>query len=197
MKESIHPQKGYGLIGKTLTHSYSKEIHEALGGYSFELWELSPQELSAFFASREFEGAMVTIPYKKDALATADKVTTQVERIGAANILYFDEKGLLWADNTDYYGFIYMVGRMGLSFKGKRVLILGDGATSGMVCQAVMDLEAASPEKGGKKHGTEIDDYYRNPDCTPEAKAHRAALQARNGLSLVLQRDGLRLGGAL
>jgi len=144
LKESIYPQKGYGLIGKKLSHSYSKEIHESLGGYPFELWELSAQELSVFLASREFEGAMVTIPYKKEALAAADKVTSQAERIGAANILYFDEEGQLWADNTDYYGFIYMVNRMGLSFKGKRVLILGDGATSGMVCQAVMDLEAAS-----------------------------------------------------
>ena len=162
MKESIHPQKGYGLIGKTLTHSYSKEIHEALGGYSFELWELSPQELSAFFASREFEGAMVTIPYKKDALAAADKVTTQVERIGAANILYFDEKGLLWADNTDYYGFIYMVGRMGLSFKGKRVLILRDGATTGMVCQAAMDLGAASIKIASRHQSKHTDKNPKN-----------------------------------
>ena len=27
----------YGLIGKTLGHSFSKPIHEALGGYPYEL----------------------------------------------------------------------------------------------------------------------------------------------------------------
>lgn len=137
-------QRGYGLIGKTLTHSYSREIHEALGQYSFGLWEFSPHELAIFLALREFKGAMVTIPYKKEALAAADRVTLEAKEIGAANILYFDEEGQLWADNTDYYGFIYMTKRMGLSFKGKRVLILGDGATSGTVCKAVMDLEAGS-----------------------------------------------------
>ena len=30
----------YGLIGKTLGHSFSKPIHEALGGYPYELKEL-------------------------------------------------------------------------------------------------------------------------------------------------------------
>ena len=30
----------YGLIGKTLGHSFSKPVHEALGGYTYELKEL-------------------------------------------------------------------------------------------------------------------------------------------------------------
>ena len=29
----------YGLIGKTLGHSFSKPVHEALGGYTYELKE--------------------------------------------------------------------------------------------------------------------------------------------------------------
>ncbi|MDX9888706.1 MAG: shikimate kinase [Anaerovoracaceae bacterium] len=144
MKKTMPSKKAYGLIGKTLAHSYSREIHQALGEYSFDLWELGPEEVAEFLRCRDFSGAMVTIPYKKEALAAADQVTPQAKKIGAANILYFDEGGQLWADNTDYWGFMYMVGRMGLSFKGKDVLILGDGATSGTLCQAVMDLQAAS-----------------------------------------------------
>ena len=144
MKERMPSKKAYGLIGKTLAHSYSREIHQALGAYTFDLWELPPQALAEFLWQRDFSGVMVTIPYKKEALAAADQVSPQAKKIGAANILYFDEGGQLWADNTDYSGFMYMVDRMDLSFKGKNVLILGDGATSGTVSQAVMDLQAAS-----------------------------------------------------
>ena len=45
----------YGLIGKTLGHSFSKPIHEALGGYPYELKEL-PDEAAvrAFFTARRF-----------------------------------------------------------------------------------------------------------------------------------------------
>ena len=43
----------YGLIGGRLGHSYSKPIHEALGGYPYELKEL-PDEAAvrAFFSAR-------------------------------------------------------------------------------------------------------------------------------------------------
>lgn len=159
VKEDGSLKKGYGLIGKTLSHSYSREIHQALGEYAFELWELSPQELIVFLASRQFNGAMVTIPYKKDALAAADKITPQAKALDAANILYFDEEGFLWADNTDYHGFIYMANRMDLSFKGKKALILGDGATSGTVCQALKDLDVASIKIASRHPET----YTRNP----------------------------------
>ena len=35
----------YGLIGKTLAHSYSKEIHEALGKYEYNLFSLTEKEM--------------------------------------------------------------------------------------------------------------------------------------------------------
>ena len=33
----------YGCIGRVLKHSFSKQIHEALFGYPYGLWELEPQ----------------------------------------------------------------------------------------------------------------------------------------------------------
>ena len=38
----------YGLIGEKLGHSFSKEIHEALADYSYELCPLNPKEFHAF-----------------------------------------------------------------------------------------------------------------------------------------------------
>ena len=44
----------YGLIGKTLGHSFSKPIHEALGGYPYELKELPCEAAArAFFAAAQ------------------------------------------------------------------------------------------------------------------------------------------------
>ncbi len=53
-----------GLIGEKLGHSFSKEIHEMLGRYSYELIELPPEALEDFLRRRDFDGVNVTIPYK-------------------------------------------------------------------------------------------------------------------------------------
>ena len=35
-----------GLLGKTLSYSYSPRIHNCLGDYSYELFEKQPEELA-------------------------------------------------------------------------------------------------------------------------------------------------------
>ena len=42
----------YGLIGEHLPHSFSKEIHEKLGWYSYEIKELRPDEVAGFMTER-------------------------------------------------------------------------------------------------------------------------------------------------
>ena len=75
----------YGLIGKTLVHSYSKEIHEALGKYQYDLFSLPPEELSGFIAARDFGGLNITIPYKQDVMPLCDEVSELAAAIGAVN----------------------------------------------------------------------------------------------------------------
>ena len=57
--------KQYGCIGKKLTHSFSKEIHAKLADYTYQLIELTEDELAPFFAKKEFAAINVTIPYKE------------------------------------------------------------------------------------------------------------------------------------
>ena len=57
-----------GLLGKTLGHSYSPQIHAQLGDYSYELFEKQPEELENFLRHGEFDALNVTIPYKKAVL---------------------------------------------------------------------------------------------------------------------------------
>ncbi|MBC5999200.1 hypothetical protein H8876_04220 [Clostridiales Family XIII bacterium BX16] len=146
----------YGLIGKTLVHSYSKEIHEALGRYQYQLFSLAEDEMPDFINARDFRGLNVTIPYKKDVIPLCDEVTDLARGIGAVNTLFWknasgagasesisQEDKILVGHNTDYEGFLYAASRAGIDFKGKGVLILGTGGTSLMARRAAADQNAA------------------------------------------------------
>ena len=146
----------YGLIGKTLVHSYSKEIHEALGRYQYQLFSLAEDEMPDFINARDFRGLNVTIPYKKDVIPLCDEVTDLARGIGAVNTLFWknasgtgasesisQEDKILVGHNTDYEGFLYAASRAGIEFEGKGVLILGPGGTSLMARRAAADQNAA------------------------------------------------------
>ena len=146
----------YGLIGKTLVHSYSKEIHEALGRYQYQLFSLAEDEMPDFINARDFRGLNVTIPYKKDVIPLCDEVTDLARGIGAVNTLFWKNASgtgssesinqgdkILVGHNTDYEGFLYAASRAGIDFVGKGVLILGTGGTSLMARRAAADQNAA------------------------------------------------------
>lgn len=132
----------YGLIGEKLGHSYSKLIHESLGKYHYELLSMNRDELEAFLTKRQFQGMNITIPYKKAAISFCDEVTDLAREIGAVNTLYFQD-GKLYGTNTDYDGFLYAAQEAGISFAGRKVLILGNGGTSLMARKAAADRGAA------------------------------------------------------
>ena len=54
----------YGCIGEKLKHSFSKEIHNALCDYEYEIREIPRGELDGFMLDADFLGINVTIPYK-------------------------------------------------------------------------------------------------------------------------------------
>ena len=55
----------FGLIGKTLKHSYSKIIHEMFARYEYDLVSMEEDEIKEFTENPEYNGFNVTIPYKK------------------------------------------------------------------------------------------------------------------------------------
>ena len=76
----------YGLIGAKLGHSYSKIIHEAVCGYSYELHPLpTEEEAHAFMQAKAFKAINVTIPYKKLVIPYCDEVEPRAAAIGAVN----------------------------------------------------------------------------------------------------------------
>lgn len=132
----------YGLIGEKLGHSYSKLIHESLGRYTYDMLSLNKEEFEAFMKKRQFNGLNITIPYKKAVIPFCDEVSELARTIGAVNTVYMRD-GKVYGANTDYEGFLYAAQAAGISFSGRKVLILGNGGTSLMARKAAADQGAA------------------------------------------------------
>lgn len=148
----IAPLAPYGLIGEKLSHSWSAAIHEKLGSFPYQLHELSASELKGFLKDQPWRGLNVTIPYKKDACALADTTSEDAQAIGAANTLVKDANGFIAADNTDVYGFEYLVKSLKVNLSQKKAIVFGAfGGAGQAICYAL------------KKSGAYVVGVSRNP----------------------------------
>lgn len=132
--------KKFGLIGKTLKHSYSKIIHSELGDYPYELYELEEEQLEGFIGS-DIDGFNVTIPYKKAVMKYLDVIDESAKRIGSVNTV-IKRNGKIYGYNTDFYGMLYMLREANITLLDKKVMILGTGGT-GNTAKAVAEFEKA------------------------------------------------------
>lgn len=118
----------YGLIGEKLGHSFSKEIHEQLADYEYNLIELSKGEFPQFMTEKNFSGINVTIPYKEAVIPYLDEIDENAEAIGAVNTVV-NRGGKLHGYNTDFDGLLYLLEANNIELKNKTVMILGTGGT--------------------------------------------------------------------
>lgn len=155
----------YGCIGEHLKHSFSKEIHNALADYEYEIKELTPQELPAFMEEHNFKAINVTIPYKKDVIPYLYWISPEAKAINAVNTIV-NVDGKLYGYNTDFYGMKSLIEREGVSLEDKRVAILGGGGTSNTAVAVAENMGAASvlkvsrSEKAGYITYDELYDNY-------------------------------------
>ena len=119
----------YGLIGEKLGHSFSKDIHEKIAPYTYELKEIAPEDVDAFMKERFFKAINVTIPYKQTVIPYLDEISETAKTIGAVNVIV-NKQGRLKGDNTDFAGLCALIRRADVEISGKKVLILGTGGTS-------------------------------------------------------------------
>lgn len=132
----------YAVIGNPIAHSKSPEIHTRFAADTVQDMRyahlLAP--LDGFAATvREFiaqggRGANVTVPFKLEAYALADQLTTRAKAAGAVNTLKFDD-GVILGDNTDGVGLVSdIVRNAGFDLAHKKILLLGaGGAARGVV----------------------------------------------------------------
>jgi len=133
----------YGLIGKTLAHSFSAsffkdyfEKNNITATYSnFELNDV--EEISSIF-EQNLSGLNVTFPYKESVIPYLDRLDESAAQIGAVNVISF-ENGEKVGYNTDAYGFAQSI-KPFLTFEHERALIFGTGGASKAVAHVFKQI---------------------------------------------------------
>ena len=127
--------KTYGLIGKSLSHSFSKKHFirkfENQGLIDSEYINIEIETIEEFVGKvKELnpKGLNVTIPYKKDILPFLDELDEVAKEIGAVNTIVFKD-GKLKGYNTDAFGFHQSI-KPFFKPQHERALILGTGGAS-------------------------------------------------------------------
>ena len=146
----------YGLIGKSLSHSFSKSFFEEkfkkeginASYVNFELQRIEDFE-KLVQNNPDLRGLNVTVPYKTKIIPFLDELSATAEQIGAVNTIQF-KSGKLIGHNTDAYGFQQSI-KPFLRNVHERALILGTGGASKAVAYVLKNL------------GIEVKYLSRNP----------------------------------
>ena len=126
--------KKFGLIGKKLTHSFSKEYFNKkfkksnLENYQYNNYEIKNlDEIEQLLKTEKLCGLNVTIPYKQEIINYLDNIEITAKEIGSVNTLKIKEKKI-FGYNTDILGFEKSI--LPLIGNRKSALILGNGGAS-------------------------------------------------------------------
>jgi len=140
------------VIGHPIAHSRSPEIHARFAAQTGQ--QISYERLLApldgfkttvqAFRAQGGAGCNVTVPFKLEAFALADRLTDRARLAGAVNTLVFGPDGVL-GDNTDGAGLVAdLTGRIGMRLPGARVLMLGAGGAVRGVMGPLLQARVAS-----------------------------------------------------
>ncbi len=129
-----------GVVGAPVRHSLSPLIHNAwiaAAGLDGAYVPFAPAEARfADFVNGLRGGAIrglnVTLPFKEQALALADRASDRAWDAGAANLLVFEPDGQVFADNTDGLGLLAAFAGQAPGFDpaAAPVVILGAGGAA-------------------------------------------------------------------
>jgi len=143
--------KLYGLIGKSLVHSFSQKYfnekfeRENIKNTFYHLYPLNTiEEFNQLITDfSEVSGLNVTIPYKTAVIPFLDYIDSAAQEIGAVNTIRFEwenSKLKLHGYNTDYLGFWESI-KPFLKDYHKKALILGTGGSSKAVSYALKNAK--------------------------------------------------------
>jgi|LZCG01.1.fsa_nt_gb shikimate dehydrogenase len=160
--------KTYGLVGKKLQHSFSKDYFQnkfakqGINGCQYiniELTDISKLP-EIIIHNTEYQGLNITIPYKETVIPFLDELSTISQTIGAVNTIIISRKGnmiKLKGDNTDVTGFQESLNNF-IPEKISSALILGTGGASKAVAYVLKKQNISfkfisrNPQKGIPYH---------------------------------------------
>jgi len=156
----------YAVFGNPIAHSKSPRIHAAFAAETGQALRyeaiLAPPdgfpEAVAAFRRAGGRGANVTVPFKEQAYALAQRLSARAEAAGAVNTLTFADADL-YGDNTDGVGLVNDLTRnLGLSLAGQRILLMGaGGAARGCVLPLLLE-QPSSLQIAGQAGRGGVDD---------------------------------------
>lgn len=134
----------FGLIGKTLGHSFSKRYftqkfaREGIADAAYELYELPDiSRLPALLAKEpDLVGLNVTVPYKEAVIPYLDGLDESAAKIGAVNTVK-RINGKATGYNTDFVGFRDTLTSFLPAIPGHSALVLGTGGAAKAVWAAL------------------------------------------------------------
>jgi shikimate dehydrogenase len=177
-----------GLIGKGISHSFSKSYFEntifknltTSNSYTnFDLDDIS--EFSDVIKNNSLAGLNVTKPYKESVIQFLDELDDVAKSIGAVNCIKISTKNsklFLKGFNTDYYGFSQSI-KPFLEPVHSKALILGTGGASKAVEYALKNIGVdtyfvtSSEKKSSNQFNySELNEHFINAfkliiNCTP------------------------------
>lgn len=175
----------FGLLGRTLGHSFSPQIHAMIADYRYDLFEVEPENLPAFFSEGDWQGLNVTIPYKETVMPYCDDISEQARRIGCVNTLVRRADGSLFGTNTDYDGLAFALDNAGIDINEKKCLVLGNGATSKTVCTVLADQGARDIVVFGRHDAVPYSDIALHHDAEVIVNATPVGMYPNNGARLI------------
>ena len=131
----MQKNKVFGLIGRNIDYSFSKEyfskkfMNEKINCHysNFDIDDISV--LDSIFTKYNISGLNVTIPYKVEIMGILDKIDEEAASIGAVNtIKIIGDKKIGY--NTDHIGFERSISSLIVDEKPKNALLLGSGGAS-------------------------------------------------------------------
>jgi shikimate dehydrogenase len=178
----------FGLIGKSLSHSFSKAyleekfVKEDKDGFQYSNFDLENLDnLIQIIIDHKLSGLNVTKPYKETIIPFLNELDLTAKEIGAVNcikIIWSNNSPYLIGYNTDFYGFAQSI-KPFLEPIHQRALILGTGGASKAIAYALKNVDVdyyyvTTGEKKGANyfHYSELNEHVFNAfklivNCTP------------------------------
>jgi len=127
----------YAVAGNPIAHSKSPTIHQSFAEQArqkIHYGRLQPDINSFALAAKSFfaaggKGMNVTVPFKLDAQAFAEVLSSRAQLAGAVNTLWIKD-GKIYGDNTDGTGLVRDLLAQGIAVHQSRVLLLGAGGAA-------------------------------------------------------------------
>jgi shikimate dehydrogenase len=172
-------EKVFGLIGQTVSHSFSKQyfdekfFREGLRDHHYELFPLNNiKDIEKLITdTKGLSGLNVTLPYKEQVIKYLDEVDAEAKRIGAVNVIKFKD-GKRKGYNTDSDAFFETVEKWLPKNKKLKALILGTGGSSKAVQEALakLNLEYKIVSRERAKGNFTYEDLEKKPKLLADSK---------------------------